>query len=71
MLQEKLACINSMSEFRSELIVLGLGGTVDYEIEWDNSVFQGLIDSFQIRLNEIATSEVITTERELVCNILA
>lgn len=71
MLQEKLACINSMPEFRSELIVLGLGGTVDYEIKWDNSVFQGLIDSFQIRLSEIATSEVITTERELVCNILA
>ncbi|WP_257210464.1 hypothetical protein [Actinomyces ruminis] len=29
----------------AERIVLGLGGTVDYELQWDADTFQRLVDS--------------------------
>ena len=34
-------------------IVLGLGGTVDDELEWDAGAFQRLVDGHGIRLAEI------------------
>ena len=34
-------------------IVLGLGGTVDYELEWDAAAFQRLVDGYGIRLAEV------------------
>ena len=34
-------------------IVLGLGGTVDYELEWDAEAFQRLVDGYGIRLAEV------------------
>ena len=34
-------------------IVLGLGGTVDYELEWNAAAFQRLVDGYGIRLAEV------------------
>ena len=34
-------------------IVLGLGGTVDYELEWDAAAFQRLVDDHGIHLAEV------------------
>ena len=57
-------------------IVLGLGGTVDFEIEWDAAVFQHLIDEHRIRDDELSTTPpsatvAIESERALVLTILA
>ncbi len=60
-----------MSYLPAEEVVLGLGGTIDFEIVWSNEVFQRLVDSYGISLREIQKSIVIESERELVCNILA
>jgi len=51
-------------------LVLGLGGTVDYEIEWDSRVFEGLIRDFEIRSDELSTREPIVDERALVVTVL-
>ncbi|CAN5331801.1 hypothetical protein BH11ACT5_BH11ACT5_14230 [soil metagenome] len=52
-------------------LVLGLGGTVDYEIEWDSTVFEGLIRDFEIRSDELSTGIPIVDERALVVTVLA
>lgn len=52
-------------------LVLGLGGTVDYEIEWDSKVFEGLIRDLGIRGDELSTEIPITDERALVATVLA
>ncbi len=60
-----------METSNAELLVLGLGGTVDYEISWNNDVFQELVDSYSIKIHDVVKSEVIRSERELVCTVLA
>lgn len=52
-------------------LVLGLGGTVDYEIRWDSSVVERLAREFSIQRDELSTSIPIRAERDLVVVILA
>lgn len=56
---------------KSSDIVLGLGGTVDYEIEWDATVLEALVAEYGIRLDELDTSIAIADERDLVVSVLA
>jgi ADP-dependent phosphofructokinase/glucokinase len=51
--------------------VLGLGGNVDYEIEWDSTMLEGLIRTYALRASELATSVVVESERDLVRSLLA
>lgn len=51
-------------------LVLGLGGTVDYEIEWSSQVFDDLVREYRIRRLELSTTQPITDERSLVVAIL-
>ena len=67
----KRTSTNPMSYLPADEVVLGLGGTVDFEISWSNEVFQTLVDSYDIKLRDIHKSIVIESEREMVCNILA
>lgn len=60
-----------MSTFPPENIVLGLGGTVDYEIELDPHVVNQIIAEFQISSNEISNTVPINSERDLALNFLA
>lgn len=55
----------------NERIVLGLGGTVDYEIDWDDTVVQALVDDYGIRRDELTRTAEIASERDLVVTILA
>lgn len=52
-------------------IVLGLGGCVDWEITWDDTVLQHLVDRHQITPSQIDTSVPVTDERSLLRSILA
>ena len=52
-------------------LVLGLGGTVDYEIVWDSGVLEGLIREYDIRADELTTAVPVTSERALVVTLLA
>jgi hypothetical protein len=52
-------------------IVLGLGGTVDFEVRWDAEVLQRLVDEYGIRRDELDASAPIVDERALVIVILA
>lgn len=52
-------------------IVLGLGGTVDFEVRWDAEVLQRLVDDYDIGRDELATATPIVDERSLVAVILA
>lgn len=52
-------------------LVLGLGGNVDYEIEWDSTTLEGLIRTYALRASELATSVVVESERDLVRSLLA
>ncbi|RYV51517.1 ADP-dependent glucokinase/phosphofructokinase [Pengzhenrongella frigida] len=54
----------------TEKLVLGLGGTVDYEIGWDSSVIEGLITHYSIGASELTTSIAIDSERDLVVSLL-
>ncbi len=51
-------------------LVLGLGGTVDYEIVWDSAVIEGLVEHYAIRADEISTAVPVGDERDLVCSLL-
>jgi len=53
-----------------EKIVLGLGGTVDYEIALDPVVVNGLIAKHAIRPHEISNSEAINSERDVLLSLL-
>ena len=53
-----------------ERIVLGLGDNVDYEIEWDSSVFERLIDEFGVADSELSTDKPISSTRDLLVSIL-
>ncbi|MFV0374043.1 ADP-dependent glucokinase/phosphofructokinase [Microbacterium sp.] len=52
-------------------LVLGLGGTVDYEIAWDAEVLGGLAREYGLRRAELTASAPIDDERALVAAILA
>ena len=60
-----------MSTIPPEKIVLGLGGTVDYEIVLDSAVINKVIADYKITDVEISNSVHILTERDLVLNLLA
>ncbi|MDP9027879.1 MAG: ADP-dependent glucokinase/phosphofructokinase [Actinomycetota bacterium] len=51
--------------------VLGLGGTVDYEIEWDSSVLEALAVEYGVTVSELTTAQPIATERDLLVSVLA
>jgi ADP-dependent phosphofructokinase/glucokinase len=51
-------------------VVLGLGGTVDYEIRWDSLVVEGLVEEYGIVDAEISSSVTIGNERDLVVSLL-
>lgn len=55
----------------AEDLVLGLGGTVDYEIRWDADVLSALAESYGIRVDELTTTTPIIDERALVVTVLA
>ncbi|MGA7204175.1 MAG: ADP-dependent glucokinase/phosphofructokinase [Specibacter sp.] len=52
-------------------LVLGLGGTVDYEIVWDSTVIEGLISEYSVTASELSPSIPIDTERALLLTLLA
>ncbi len=51
-------------------VVLGLGGCLDYEIDWDADVLEELVDRYGIRADELSPSVGIDTERDLVRSLL-
>ncbi len=53
-----------------EKIVLGLGGTVDYEITLDSQVLNGLIERYAIEPEEISNNVKIDSQRDLLLNLL-
>ncbi len=50
--------------------VLGLGGTVDYEVHWDETIVQGLVDRYGIDAGELDRWAPITDERSLLTALL-
>ncbi|MCM3501336.1 ADP-dependent glucokinase/phosphofructokinase [Microbacterium sp. P26] len=60
-----------MIDVMAEDLVLGLGGTVDYEIRWDADVLTALAESHGIRVDELTTTTPIIDERALVVTVLA
>lgn len=52
-------------------LVLGLGGTVDYEIAWDAAVIEGLVEAYDIRAGELDNQLPVVDERSLVVTLLA
>lgn len=54
----------------SSRLVLGLGGTVDYEIAWDAGVLADLVQRYGIRPEELDTDVPIVDERSLVRAVL-
>lgn len=52
-------------------LVLGLGGTVDYEIAWDAAVFDTLAETYRIGVGDLTTTAPLSDERALVVAILA
>jgi sugar/nucleoside kinase (ribokinase family) len=54
-----------------ENVVLGLGGTIDYEVEWDSTVIEGLIEDFTIDAAELDRFVPVDSERNLVVAILS
>lgn len=51
-------------------LVLGLGGTVDYEIVWDDRVVERLAQELGIRGDELTTTSPIVDERSLLVTVL-
>lgn len=74
-MMRRRATVRGRTEDRTTMdnkrLVLGLGGTVDYEIVWDSSVLEGLIREYDIRADELTTSVPVTSERALVVTLLA
>lgn len=52
-------------------IVLGLGGTVDYEIQWDQTKLQALAQDWGIRWDELTPDLTIHDERSLLVSLLS
>lgn len=51
-------------------LVLGLGGSVDYEIAWSSQVIEDLVAGYGIRAAELGSSTPIVDERSLVASVL-
>lgn len=51
-------------------IVLGLGNTVDYELQWDSGVLERLILEYGIRSDEIRDFDSVHSEREMILSVL-
>jgi ADP-dependent phosphofructokinase/glucokinase len=51
-------------------IVLGLGGTVDYEVRWDEGVLERLAKDWNIGSSDLVDLPEITTERELLISLI-
>lgn len=54
-----------------EKIALGFHACVDYELDWDLSVIEGMIREFDVRRSEIQSDIVIDSERALLIVCLA
>jgi ADP-dependent phosphofructokinase/glucokinase len=52
-------------------VVLGVGGCIDYEIAWDPAILQDLATHYAIQPDELSTSVVVRSERDLLCSVLA
>jgi ADP-dependent phosphofructokinase/glucokinase len=52
-------------------IVLGLGGCVDFEVDWDAAVLQRLVDAYAITASEVDRSAAVESERDLVRSVVA
>lgn len=52
-------------------LVLGLGGTVDYELRWDSAVLDRLAAEHGVRQEELAGTAPIIDERSLLIAVLA
>ena len=52
-------------------LVLGLGGTVDFELRWDDAVFDRLVREHGVRRHELTFNAPITDERSLLLTVLA
>lgn len=52
-------------------LVLGLGGTVDYEIRWDAAVITALARRYDVRRAELVAAGPVDDERALIVAILA
>ncbi len=52
-------------------LVLGLGGTVDYELRWDTAVLDRLALEHRVRRHELTTTAPIIDERSLLVAIIA
>lgn len=52
-------------------LVLGLGGSVDYEVAWEPGVIEGLARQYRIRAAEFDVDAPVEDERSLLCSILA
>lgn len=52
-------------------LVLGLGGTVDYELRWDTAVLERLALEHRVRRHELTTTAPIIDERSLLVAIIA
>jgi ADP-dependent phosphofructokinase/glucokinase len=64
-----VSTVSTVSTVNSE-VVLGLGGTVDYEIVWDSSALERLAAVHGITAAELDTDRPIATERDLVVSVL-
>lgn len=51
--------------------VLGLGGTVDYEVDWDATMIADLAGQYGVRRDELDDPGPIESERDLVVSMLA
>ncbi|MFJ4224333.1 ADP-dependent glucokinase/phosphofructokinase [Microbacterium sp. NPDC089695] len=52
-------------------LVLGLGGTVDYELTWDSAVLDRLVGEHGVRRHELTTTAPIVDERSLLVAIVS
>lgn len=52
-------------------LVLGLGGTVDYELRWDTGILEALAAEYAVHLGELTAGAPIVDERSLLVAILA
>ena len=60
-----------MSDVVDRQLVLGLGGTVDYELRWDSAVFDRLAFEHRVRRHELTSTAPIVDERSLLIAVLA
>ncbi len=52
-------------------LVLGLGGCIDYEIEWSSSIIEQAAHQYQITYGELGSDVLVTDERSLICTLLS